>query len=187
MMMMMRESLTKVHMHNQIPPVSLTTPPALNLSDLTAAGNSRLHGAPLSSSWDVCRILQEKVKQTIYEIDQAIQLPASILYKRVSCAATGRRPPLPPPHPPRPPAGQPAKPGKRESYRSLISQSGPPATVRPPLCRPSVGTHSAETFFDNLTIFEAPTKQSRVAPSPAPPAGHHFGALRTNKQTDKRL
>merc|ERR1719458_446126 len=132
MMMMMRESLTKVHMHNQIPPVSLTTPPALNLSDLTAAGNSRLHGAPLSSSWDVCRILQEKVKQTIYEIDQAIKLPASILYKRVSCAATGRRPPLPRPHPPRPPAGQPAKPGKRESYRSLISQSGPPATVKPP-------------------------------------------------------
>merc|ERR1719458_927826 len=134
MMMMMRESLTKVHMHNQIPPVSLTTPPALNLSDLTAAGNSRLHGAPLSSSWDVCRILQEKVKQTIYEIDQAIKLPASILYKRVSCAATGRRPP-------RPPAGQPAKPGKRESYRSLISQSGPPATVKPPSL-PSARRHA---------------------------------------------
>ena len=96
-----------------------------------------------------------------------------------------RRPPLPRPHPPRPPAGQPAKPGKRESYRSLISQSGPPATVKPPCSlRSSV---RPSTFFDNLTIFEAPSRQSRVAPSPLlsrqPRRRHHFGALRTNKQT----
>jgi len=74
---------------------------------------------------------------------------------------------------------------ERESERSLISQSGPPATVKPP-SPPSVPPSArqakprAETFFDNLTLLEAPTRAG--SPFPLRPHRHHFGAAALRKK-----